>query len=130
MPHLVVTVLYLLLSRIARTSACSPIDAASACCCPCRRCPPHAKVRAPRPAIPATLRTQAQTVVRVPGVNVAPAQGFCHLSKSQSANRRAAQSSRNKNGSSRCHPPRCKELHALPPRETLTHSRQRRKSPR
>src|ERR1700756_3385634 len=135
MPHLAGTVLYLLLSQTARTSACSPIYAASAFCSPCRRPPPPPhppppppeKVPPPPPAIPATFRTQVQTVVRVPGVNVAPAPGFFHLSKSRSANHRAARSIRNKNGSFRCRPPRCTKFRAFPLREIPTSSRQRRK---
>src|SRR3984885_13301976 len=72
-----------------------------------------AEISAPRPAIPATIRTPGQIAFQVPFATAAPAPDFALRWKLQSAKLRAAPLPDNKSGSTPDHPPRCKEF--LPP---------------
>src|SRR4030095_4881104 len=77
---------------------------------------------------PPHLRRPRKMAVRVPAAAVALVRDSCRWSKSQSETRRGVRSIRNRNGSSRCHPPRCKRLRALRLHGKLRRSRPARKS--
>src|SRR5580704_5901034 len=69
-----------------------------------------AEISAPRPAIPATIRTPGQIALRVPFATAAPAPDFALRWKLQSAKLRAAPLPDNKSGNTPDRPPRCKEF--------------------